>query len=147
MLAEELKEYLRTPPVVKKVATELSYHEGLKAQLYIFGFKHGYYPVLEASPTEIGTKKISCAFCTKEGQVVIAIELNKYPRKESVIKLRMLPGATERIVVAYGGRKNSYVKAMLRREGELTEEEMKGVTVIRLKLFRPELYGGWKNYR
>jgi hypothetical protein len=36
---------------------------------------------------------------------------------------------------------------MLRREGELTEEELKGITIIRLKLFRPELYGGWNKYR
>jgi hypothetical protein len=139
MLADDLKTYLRTPPVVKHVATDSSYHEGLKAQLYVFGFKNGYYPVLNAL-------KLDCVLCDKLGAIKVAIALDRYPTKRSVTDLKALPKEVEKILITYGGRSNSYIKAMLRREHELTEQELDGVTIVRLKLFRPELYGGWDKY-
>lgn len=132
----ELGDYLRNPPIIKGVSTDAAYHEGLKAQLYVYGFKEGYWPVLEATPEGFDKRRrIDCVFCDKKTKkIIVAIELDRYIKKRSLEKLISLDSSIQKIIVSYGRRNNAYYKARQRTKDLRYKND---IEILRLKLYFP----------
>ncbi len=118
MVIDEIVSYLRNVYLFERYSTRLSLHEGVKAQLYVLGFKLHLQPIMEAR-VGIGMKRVDCLFLDKENNPVCAIEIDGSIKLNSIKKLRSLPDAVEKIVISTG-KLGAHQKAYYRNKQLLT---------------------------
>ena len=120
MVYNELRKYLRAPPVVIGYLSRQSKHEGIKAQLYVLGYRLHYLPVLEATANDNQDRtRIDCLFL-KDGKPVCGIEVDYSIKAASIRKLLQLDADVEKIIVSYG-REAALSKAVYRHKAHLRD--------------------------
>jgi len=122
MIYEKLGSYLRKVYVDGFYSSRISIHEGIKAQVYVLGYRELLHPILEAD-VKIG--RIDCIFL-KGDTPVCAIEVDNSIKQKSIEKLKSLPESTEKIIIAYCSSDSTYNKALSRHKGNLN-----GIRVFR----------------
>ncbi len=116
MFYELLGEHLRKVYTDDLYSSRRSIHEGLKAQLYVTGYRAGLKPILEA---RVKDGFIDCLLLDGKGNTVVAIEVDHGIKKKSIKKLNSLSQDVEKILVSYCADKFTYYRAKTRRKSEL----------------------------
>ncbi len=120
MVFENLRGYLRSPPLIHDYLSRLSKHEAIKAQLYVLGYKLHFIPILEANVNnKQDFTRIDCLFL-KNGQPVCGIEVDYSIKAKSIQKLLQLGSGVEKIIISYG-REAACSKAIYRHKAHLQD--------------------------
>lgn len=120
MVYEHLREYLRTPVWVPGYATKLTTHEGIKAQLYILGFRLHLVPILEGNGNNGQDRtRIDCLLL-KDRKAICAIEIDYSIKGASIRKLHSLGLGVEKIIISYG-KQAAREKAIYRHKEHLRD--------------------------
>ena len=120
MVFESLRGNLRSPPIIIGYLSRQSTHEGIKAQLYVLGYRLHFVPILEANGNNNQDRtRIDCLFI-KDGHPICGIEVDYSIKAASIRKLLQLGADVEKIIISYG-RQAACSKAVYRHRSHLQD--------------------------